>query len=383
VVAGNHWKVSPTVPFGCFVNPNNAAGWLIVCLAAAMYLTGGDFQSSRRYSVQSASQWTAFRDRVWYSWLDFVGRVAEMTTGQILSVTAVILLIAGIATTLSRAGIMAALLGLIAFSVSRVATGRWPAAFCSLIAILVVSVLFLSLMDLDTVVLSELQTLQDPVSDSTGRLLHWSSSLRSCLDFPLIGSGVSAYRCASMPYQRHYTGKWFQRADNQYVEVLVESGLLGFTCFIGLGVLGIVLAMRNLSARNRRPGPETTSASWLASSVILAITALSGAAFFDYGVSLTSVASGLVAMLALLENQYLHAGRFDPGAQNSEKLRGSAGGIAVFLVWLSLIGSSVVLLPDSAAAAESYSTVAAAERLIAQPNVEDRKSTRLNSSHHG
>ena len=369
VVVGNHWKVSPTVPFGCFVNPNNAAGWLIVCLAAAMYLAGCTFQSSRHYSLQASSRWTSLGDRVWYIWSRFVGRVAEMTTAQILSVSAVILLIAGIATTLSRAGITAALLGLIAYSMSRVSTGRWFAAFCSLVVILLVSVLFLSLMDLDTVVLSELQTLKDPVSDSTGRLLHWSDSLRSCLDFPLIGSGISAYRCASMPYQQHYTGKWFQRADNQYVEVLVESGLLGFACFMGLGILGMILAIRTLLSRSRRPEPEAISANWLASSVVMGLTALSGAAFFDYGISLSSVASAIVALVALLENRFLASGRPGHEMKSSDWNGFDRARSSVFLLWLSLIGSAVTFVPDTLAAAQSYSGVAAAERLLTKSAV--------------
>lgn len=320
--------------------------------------------------MQAASQWTSLGDRIWHAWSGAVGRIAEMTAAQIVAVSAVILLVAGIASTLSRAGITATVLGLIAFSMSRVTMGRWLAVFCSLIAIVLVSVLFLSLMDLDTIVLSELQTLKDPVSDSTGRLLHWSDSLLSCLDFPLIGSGISGYRCASMPYQRHYAGRWFQRADNQYVEVLVESGLLGFICFAGFGILGMALAIRTLLSRTRRLGPETLFDGWLASSVVLALTALSGAAFFDYGVSLPSVAAAMVAMLALLENRLQDSGRLSRDAKHSRRPDFKFGGGAGFLLWLSLLGSAVVLVPDTASAAESYSAVAAADRLLGKSAVD-------------
>lgn len=40
VVVGNHWKISNTTPFGCFVNPNNAAGWLAICLSSSLFLCG-------------------------------------------------------------------------------------------------------------------------------------------------------------------------------------------------------------------------------------------------------------------------------------------------------------------------------------------------------
>ncbi len=368
-VVGNHWKVSTTTPFGCFVNPNNAAGWLIVCLSAAFYLAGRRFRSNHHGGIFASRRWATLGDRLWVAWTGFVGRVAEMTSQQMLVSSAIVLLMAGIAATLSRAGTVAAVLGIIAFGMSRLLVGRWLAAFGSLVTVLVLSCLFLSLMDLDTIVVSELRTLKDPVSDSTGRLLHWTDSLQSFLDFPLLGSGLSAYRCASMPYQRHDTGKWFQRADNQYVEVLVECGLAGLICFLAAGVMGAVFAFKALASCRRRSGPNSDVVQWLSSSAILSLVGMAGAAFFDYGISLTSVTSALVAIMAMLERWAVQSQKrsFEENAEVEAK--SSLGGVFTALVWVLVIVACVAFLPDSIAAARVYEASAPAERLVSTPNV--------------
>lgn len=362
VVVGNHWKVSQTKPFGCFVNPNNAASWLIVCLAAAFYLGGRCFRVRDSGRFQSARNWRTTTDRIWLMWSAFLGRLAEMNTSQILVSAAIILLIAGIAATLSRAGIVAAILGIMALGMSRLLAGRWLASFCSVLLILVLSSLFMSLMELDTLVLSELRTLKDPVSDSTIRLLHWTDSLQSCADFPLLGSGLSAYRCASMPYQRHETGKWFQRADNQYVEILVECGVAGLCCFLAIGFLTISLAFKALASRRRCVVPDADAAEWLGSVALLCVVGLAGAAFFDYGTSLSSVTSAFVTVMVLLERWTFRAQKPAVGQTETSSLLNSV--ISKSSVWVLVSVACLVQLPDTLAAARIYNASAPVERAV-------------------
>ena len=368
VVVGNHWKVSQTKPFGCFVNPNNAASWLIVCLAAAFYLGGRCFSNRDSGRLQSSRNWRTIADRIWLLWSGFLGRLADMNASQILASAAIILLIAGIAATLSRAGIVAAVLGIMALGMSRVLAGRWLASFCSVLLILILSSLFMSLMELDTTVLSELRTLKDPVSDSTIRLLHWTDSLQSCADFPLLGSGLSAYRCASMPYQRHDTGKWFQRADNQYVEVLVECGVPGLCCFLAIGLLMITFAFKALASRRRRFVSDAEVSEWLGSAALLCVVGLAGAAFFDYGTSLPSVASAFVTVMVLLERWSSRLDKTVVGEAETPLLLPSK--ISRVVVWVLVIVACLVQLPDSLAAARIYDASVPVERLVATPDVE-------------
>ncbi|MFO1001511.1 MAG: O-antigen ligase family protein [Planctomycetaceae bacterium] len=367
VVVGNYWKVSKTKPFGCFVNPNNAASWLIVCLAAAFYLGGRCFRIRDLSEVRSSRNVRTVADRIWLQWSGFLGRLAEMNTSQILASAAIILLIAGIAATLSRAGIVAAVLGIIALGMSRLLAGRWLASFCSVLLILILSSLFMSLMDLDTTVLSELRTLKDPVSDSTIRLLHWTDSLQSCADFPLLGSGFSAYRCASMPYQRHETGKWFQRADNQYVEVLVEGGLMGLSCFLAIGLLMIKFAFNALASRHRRVVADVDVAEWLGSIALLCVVGLAGAAFFDYGTSLSSVASAFVTIMVIVERWSYQSQK--PFVEKPRAPGLSFPAVSRAFVWVLVIVACMAQLPDSLAAARIYNATAPVERMVANPDV--------------
>lgn len=368
-VIGNHWKVGNSTPFGCFVNPNNAAGWLIVCLAAAFYLGGRSFRNNDHGGIHASQRWTTLLDRIWMTWARFVGRLANVNTAQILASAAIILLMGGIAATLSRAGILAGILGLFAFGVSRFHAGKWLAALSGLAAVLILSCLFLSLMDLDTVVVSELQTLKDPVSDSTGRLLHWTDSLQSVRDFPWIGSGLSAYRCASMPYQRHYTGKWFQRADNQYVEVLVECGLAGLALFACAGLLFAGFALKTRAITRWRSASEANVAECLSGSAFICIVGLGAAAFFDFGISQSSVSAALVAMMAMLE-RWSERKTKRPSAELPEHGSGSRlSGVAAGLVWVLVIAASVSLLPDTLAAARVFDASVPVERLESKPEV--------------
>ena len=369
VVVGNHWKVSRSTPFGCFVNPNNAASWLIVCLAAAVYLCGRCFKSRDPGRIQPSRSWETLGDKVWLQWGRFLGRLAEMDSSQILASAAIILLTAGIAATLSRAGIVAATLGIAAFYMSRFLAGRWIASLVSLMLFLVLSSFFMNLMELDTNVISELRTLEDPVLESTGRLLHWTDSLQSCMDFPLFGSGLSAYRCASMPYQRHDTGKWFQRADNQYVEMLVECGFAGLCCYLAVGLLMMSFVFRVLVVRHGRTLVNIEVAELLGSASFLSVAGLAGAAFFDYGTSLASVASAFVTIMAILERWSVSKPKRDPapGGNSGPNL---LSGYTSVCVWFFVIVACLSQLPDALAAARIYDVTAPSERLIATSDFE-------------
>lgn len=366
-VIGNHWKVGSSTPFGCFVNPNNAAGWLIICLAAAFYLGGRSFYNNDSGGMHASQRWSTRADRLWVAWGRFVGGIARVDTSQIFVTTAIVLLMGGIAATLSRAGIIAAVLGLAAFGLSRFHAGKSLAVVSGLTAVVLISFLFLNLMDLDTIVISELQTLKDPVSDSTGRLLHWSDSLHSVRDFPWLGSGLSAYRCASMPYQRHYTGKWFQRADNQYVEMVVECGVTGLILFLAAGVLFAGFAYRILATRRGKPAAQANVAECLSGSAVICVVGLGAAAFFDFGISQSSVSAALVAMMAMLERWSVKRIKKASG-EVSEQIPGwRLSGTAAGFVWSLVIVASASLLPDTFAAARVFEATVPMERMALKP----------------
>lgn len=365
VLVGNHWKVSNSTPFGCFVNPNNAAGWLITCLAASLTLCGILLSQTTVRGVRLPKAWATWSDRLWISWVEVTSRVSALDAPQILSLLAVVILGVGIAATLSRAGIVAGALGLLAFLLSRFRFSHWLPVTLGAVTVLFMAFGLLTLLDLDTVVLSELSTLKDPVSDTTGRVLHWSDSLHHVFDFPVLGSGLGGYRYASLPYQQHYTGKWFQRADNQFVEVLIEGGILGLCCMVATWLLA-ALFVRRIIVRRSDGSRRISTGRWIASGVVCLLAALPGAAFFDYGISLPPVILSAGAMVVLLERRVADLrGQSENHGVWSSRIRSGT----TLALWGAGLAVMLSLIPDHVAAAAVYEAIVPAERQLSAPTL--------------
>ncbi len=171
------------------------------------------------------------------------------------------------------------------------------------------AVLLLAALEMDTLVAGELATLKDPVSAVTVRILHWTDTIRSVLDFPGIGSGLGAYRYSTLPYQDHFTQHWFMNADNQYLEILVESGVFGFVLFLLCGgvVLSSSLRLRSLA---RRSG-STAALQYLVCSLtgLMVVVSQSFAAIFDYGVTSPATAASIALIAGFLTVAVAESGR--------------------------------------------------------------------------
>ncbi len=296
------WIISKTVPFGSFVNPNNAAGWLLVHMAMAIGLAVVVWGKNPASGWSPSFHTRSWRDHMFAAAVSMRQRIASLNNIQIVSVVTVVLLLTGVAATLSRAGIVAGISCLVVCAASRMQL-RKSLLLLVPFSILLASVsIFLIAFELDTLVLAELTTLKDPVSESTNRLLHWSDSLGSLRDFPLLGSGQGAYAWATLPYQRRGGSSWFMNADNQYVEILVESGLLGLGLFAGFGMLlttlSIQLILKKSPARSKHNLWSQRIAIGLAGMAMMASQAI--VAFFDFGIGLSSTLGAIAVFAGVL-----------------------------------------------------------------------------------
>ncbi len=345
VAVGNSWKVSPTAPFGCFVNPNNAAGWFLCVAMASMLLVALLFSSGR-----PAADLQVAHSRGKAILRDLQFRLSQLSIVQIFAVFGSALILMAAVATLSRGGIVATVIACGTFIVSRLRRGGWLTFAAGMSALVFLCVAGLMLFDLDTLAIKELRTLKDPVSASTLRLLHWGDTLPHAADFPLIGTGFGAYRYATLPYQQHYWGTWFQRADNQYLEVLVEGGIAGLLLVVLFGFGALFLAIRVCMAGNdRRRSP---AASWLASCVLATGIGIAAAAFLDYGVSLPSVSSLIVVYVAMLERR----GTAPPSS--------SRWSLLTIVTVLGMVCAGGTLAQDLWNAGEVYDASAAAQRFL-------------------
>ncbi|MCA9065363.1 MAG: O-antigen ligase family protein [Planctomycetaceae bacterium] len=328
----SQWMVGNTIPFGPFVNPNNAAGWLAVNLGFALCLIVLMFDEKIDKPKRSYNFERGFREFVARQIERLQGRLSALSIHQILATIGFIVVITGIGSTLSRAGILGALFGLVVAALTRLKLSNITFSIIASAALVVVAGGVLSLLEFDDEVVRELATLENPVDESAGRFDHWSDSLKAVADFPVLGLGLGAYRMANQPYVNHDTGKWFQKADNQLVEAIVEGGLVGFVLFAALGLLGLRLTLRltrrSLAVSSKRR-PFFVSLSLMTA---VATGALAFTAFFDYATGLPATAGAFAATLGIAAARYAKdsdAGQFRTkrsARRHSRKRRGSADG---------------------------------------------------------
>ncbi|MCA9060282.1 MAG: O-antigen ligase family protein [Planctomycetaceae bacterium] len=398
------WMIGRTIPFGPFVNPNNAAGWLCVQLGMSLGLVILLFDERIEKPKRSYNFEKGFREFVARQVERLQGRLSALNSAQILGSLSFVIIAAGIASTLSRSGIVGAIFGLLIGALSRLQI-RGIVFFAVATSLLVaVSIGLITLFEFDEGVLLELSTLDSPVAESTGRLEHWSDSLRAVADFPLIGAGLGCYRMINQPYVDHDTRVWFQKADNQLVETVVECGGIGLLLYLGLGVFAFSQALRisrrvQTVSRHRRPLYIAISLIAAVSSGTLVVTSL-----FDYATGLPAVAGAFACVLGIAAGRHnsdeeapesrtkREARRHRHGPpdvpvndSDGESETTSAGdhehrqhrdprpGLTRRSTWMygMLVLASFPFLADAWAAARIYDLTVAATRLQRQPEAAD------------
>ncbi len=360
------WIISKTLPFGSFVNPNNASGWLLVHVAMAIGLVVVVWGRNPATGWSRSFQRPSWRDQIFETVAIIRNRIASLNNIQILSITTVVLLLTGVAATLSRSGIVAGIVCLVVCAASRMQLRK------SLLLLIPFSILlggvsiFLTAFELDTLVLAELTTLKDPVSESTSRLLHWSDSLGSLWDFPFLGSGQGGYAWSTLPYQQRGGSAWFMNADNQYVEVLVESGLIGFALFAGFGILLTIQSMQ-LILNNKKTRAENglwtyRTALGMAGMAMMASQAI--VAFFDFGIGLSST----MAAIAVFGGILAAVQRNQPASVSNEpQWFALNGSIVGWSLRLALVATAYSSISELRQADRVYPAIVESFRLLNSP----------------
>ena len=82
----------------------------------------------------------------------------------------------------------------------------------------------------------------------SNRLALWADSGRMLRDFPLLGSGLNAFGSAYVPYQTIERYEWYGEAHNEYLQALLDTGVVG--AFL-VATLLVTLFRRALRAAGR------------------------------------------------------------------------------------------------------------------------------------
>lgn len=263
-------------PFGPFVNRNNGSGYLLLtfaCAVSSLVMAWHPCGLGVRQSncgVRSAK----FRERL-------TGVLAHLTPKVLLSGVAVVGIAIGILMSLSRAGVA----GLLAAGIMLIPIFRFRQARLGMIVLAgagmaVVGVLWLGQSEQIVTRLGSLASL--PVA-LQGRVEHWREVMSLVQDHPWRGSGWGTYSLVNPVYLTQNHDAWFQHAENQYLEILVEAGVVGLGLFlIGGGLLAYVAWC---SVRRDQAGHQ------LASGIcgLLMVAALAVISITDFSLSIGSI----------------------------------------------------------------------------------------------
>lgn len=227
------------IPFSAFVNRNNAAGYLCICLAATLGLLAWSFTKWLPPRPAGDAYVDLPRRRSSSIGTSISEFILELNATKLFACTLVVLTVTGILATTSRGGWLA--LFVAAIVTCLFATKSRRIASLGL-------VIGLGLLSAGIVAWSGLGhrisqrwdqfvTIDTIANDS--RWDHWRDAIDVVRDFPVTGTGFGTYQYAYLPYQTHpqLAHLRFYNADNQFLEWLVEGGFVGLclvVCVVGL-----------------------------------------------------------------------------------------------------------------------------------------------------
>lgn len=217
-------------PFGPFVNRNNAAGFINLCLAGAIGLIIWSLREDENGETLSEEQpGKDLKQGV----MRFIAGLNAITLSAIALAG---LMIGGVIGSGSRGGMISLAAGLgLALVILAVTRSKLPRVWALALAV-AAGVGFLAWVGMEGIIHERMSTLvEDNVQG--GRLPHWEDSLKAFPDFWSVGSGLGTYRVIYRRYQTRVAEVLFDHAENHYLEALIEAGVPGLLLVLGAIVL--------------------------------------------------------------------------------------------------------------------------------------------------
>jgi len=266
-----------STPFGPYVNKNHFAGWMLMGVPLALGLGIGIAERALR------------------------GRGADLRAGLLwlsspaggraqLAFIAAFLMAASLLMTRSRSGVGCLLAALVLMSVA--ARRRFGSARAGLAAFGSLAALFLIVFALAGADLAA--RINNRIDAMELRRNIWTDSARIVGDFPVAGTGLNTFGTAMITYQTTQKDQHFQEAHNDYIQVLVEGGLL-----VGLPVLAsILLSVRGIRRRFAAKDDDAVTY-WIRAGAATGLMAIAFQAFVEFSLQMPGNAVLFVTLLAI------------------------------------------------------------------------------------
>jgi len=219
-------------PFGPFLNRNAAGALMELGLAAAAGLAVWLVSRIPRRSVDT-SRIDRFR---WF--------LMHVDLPLLLSVGALVIITAGIVSSLSRGSLLAALVGSIAaLAVSGRRTNRHSFFWLALIVAASAAAMGIWLVQTSTLERRWSSILAGHILQE-GRWELWRESLQAAGKALPFGSGLGTFYYAHAPFEQAFTLGLYRNADSQYVEAVVVGGVCGALILAALCCVMVRAVMR-------------------------------------------------------------------------------------------------------------------------------------------
>ena len=262
-------RASHPTPLGPFVNRNDIATWLMMaCPLAFGYVV------ARLESRHSLSE--SLNDvRMW--WLG----------------SSILLMVGALLASLSRSGLFGGAAAVLTFTLiarRRLQRTALTGMLAGVGALVVLGLMFANVSAL-------MQRVSDTMpSNLGGRITVWRETWPMARDFPWTGIGVGAFERGMLVYQQSTRLIFFNHAHNEYLQVLVEGGVL-LAVVAGLAVLaGGWSAVARLQA-------DRTSVFWIRAGAVSAMAAVAAQNVWDTGLRMppSAVLFAIAAAAAIFE----------------------------------------------------------------------------------
>lgn len=267
-------------PFGVFVNSNNAAGFLHLCMGASI----GLFTLTSSHGQSSTGHLGIHR----------------------FSKISIALISIGILGTQSRGAAIALALAGIVFLIQakRQRTRLYYLAVS--FAVVFSGIGLFNEIGTGEVFRDRIESVFDGRSFENPRIEHWNEAMRAAVHFFPFGSGLGTYRYAYLPYQESSSDGWHVHADGMPVEWLVEGGLW-LTILVLLGWIWWFRMIRKLRTLPRH-GSDWNDVTHqklsdaISRSLTYLLVTLTITQCFDFAILLPSVFLPLAVLLGILDH---------------------------------------------------------------------------------
>lgn len=179
---------------------------------------------------------------------------------------------------------------------------------------------------------SRINTLKSPLTTDSAqtRLSVWRDTLKMSLDFPLFGTGLNTFSAIFLKYKTicGSAKALFSHAENDFIELLAETGFLGMVVFLSLAILFMFRVFKNY--KDAKDSFESIFlAAALSSCFAIFICALS-----DFVFHIPSICMIFVVMCFIVWPQNLKKNKIIISCNNNKSI----------FIWVFLIGVFVCFL---------------------------------------